>query len=82
LVRFLEKCWKDFSVVYRAADRNPAYEGLLKVLAGPFHQEWYPGWILHWQIVAPEPPLGKGRHPLHRYVLQVQKLEFTGWKKK
>ncbi|HTC74300.1 MAG TPA: hypothetical protein VK684_01905 [Edaphobacter sp.] len=71
-VKFLEKQWTDFSVVYRAAQRNPTYFGLLQTLTKPAHQDFYPGWEVHWRIGLLGGVANKSSYELDEYRLMVE----------
>ena len=71
-VKFMEKQWKEFSVVYRAAQRNPTYFGLLQILAKPAYQDFYPGWEVHWRIGLPADAEKKTNYELDEYRLMVE----------
>ena len=76
--KFLKKQWTDFSVVYRAAQRNITYLGLLKTLTKPFHQDFFPGWEVHWRIGLKADVAAKPSYELDEYCLMVELIRHHG----
>jgi hypothetical protein len=74
----LEKQWTDFSVCYRAAQRNHTYLGFLKTLVKPFHQDFCPGWEVHWRIGLKADVSAKASYELDEYCLMVELIRHYG----
>jgi hypothetical protein len=71
-VKLMEKQWTDFSVVYRAAQRNSEYLGLLKTLTQPYHQGVCQKWEVHWRIGLWGNTTVKAAYELDEYRLMVE----------
>lgn len=72
---FLSKQCSDFELAFNAAVRNKEYLGLVRNLMQPSHQEWWPGWVVHWYIRPRQHPPASPPYKLTDFVLQIEMLE-------